>query len=442
MSHVFISYSKKNREYARAIADKLLDEGFNVWIDDRIDYGENWERVIFKAIDDCAAFIVLMTPQSYESIWVQRECHYAEKRGKPPFPVLVDGVEEFPRYGLTQYVDVRGGVLPPADFYERLARFAPRSSDHPGAEVMSEPQDKAIRHEDITETAEFSVLIDDDDKDDNVIPDEASRQPPPPPVTSQVTPSAVPAAAPTPTPTPAAQPAKQQGLMVSSILALLVMLGIIGALLFNNAGDNGGESGIVDMEATSPEEYFTLGMDLEAKGRYADALEAYNWAIDLDSTQSNYYIHRAFAYHNLEDFEAAIADLTTALEMGTSYESQVYADRAEAHYRLGDYEAALGDYDMALSTTDDDGLLVMYFKGRGDVQMALESYDRAIDDYFSGMEINDDPVFYWALGDAFYAIDAFDDALEKYRRYVERVGEANAIPYVLDRIVELEEKVE
>ncbi|MBE2271842.1 MAG: toll/interleukin-1 receptor domain-containing protein, partial [Anaerolinea sp.] len=51
MSHVFISYSRKNQPYARMLADELLRRGFDVWIDDRIDYGEDWEDVIWKALD-------------------------------------------------------------------------------------------------------------------------------------------------------------------------------------------------------------------------------------------------------------------------------------------------------------------------------------------------------------------------------------------------------
>src|SRR5262245_39492281 len=125
MSHVFISYSRQNQDYAHKLAEKLQQEGFEVWIDDRIDYGDTWERVIFKAIDDCAAFLVIMTPQSYESDWVLRECQYADKRKRPQFPVLLEG-EEFPRYVSTQYADVRSDKLPPDDFYQRLAKFAPR----------------------------------------------------------------------------------------------------------------------------------------------------------------------------------------------------------------------------------------------------------------------------------------------------------------------------
>jgi hypothetical protein len=64
MSHIFISYSKKNRAYARAIADYLLTHGFDVWIDDRIDYGDEWWDVIVRTIRECAACVVILTPES------------------------------------------------------------------------------------------------------------------------------------------------------------------------------------------------------------------------------------------------------------------------------------------------------------------------------------------------------------------------------------------
>lgn len=127
MSHIFISYSKKNKRYARKLADHLITSGFDVWIDDRIDYGENWERVIFQAIDACKVFVVIMTPESYESDWVLRECQYADRRKKPQYPLLLDG-EGFPRYITTQWADVRDESLPPEEFLGELAEHAPRKA--------------------------------------------------------------------------------------------------------------------------------------------------------------------------------------------------------------------------------------------------------------------------------------------------------------------------
>lgn len=39
MSHIFISYSHKDSEYAHKLADALKEAGFEVWIDGRSDYG-------------------------------------------------------------------------------------------------------------------------------------------------------------------------------------------------------------------------------------------------------------------------------------------------------------------------------------------------------------------------------------------------------------------
>jgi formylglycine-generating enzyme required for sulfatase activity len=126
MSHVFISYSKKNKDYARRLADYLLENGFDVWIDDRIDYGENWLDTMFRAVCDCAAFVVIMTPEAQQSRWVQREVAWADEREKPFFPVLLDG-ENWPVFVLTQYADARDGHLPNEQFLEELAEHVPIS---------------------------------------------------------------------------------------------------------------------------------------------------------------------------------------------------------------------------------------------------------------------------------------------------------------------------
>lgn len=136
MSHIFISYSRKDQIYARQLADELLRRGFDVWIDDKIDYGDRWQRVIFKAIDDCAAIIVLMTPDSAESEWVEREYNYAHKRKKPQFPILLEG-EEFPFYVTSHFVDARDGTLPQENFYAKLRRVA-QPKDSRGAEITAQ----------------------------------------------------------------------------------------------------------------------------------------------------------------------------------------------------------------------------------------------------------------------------------------------------------------
>lgn len=119
MSYIFISYSKKNKEYTDRLVAYLENAGFNVWYDGRIDYGDDWESTIFEAIDHCTAVIVVMTPDSKASPWVRREYQYADKRQKPFFPLLLEG-EEFPFFVATQFVNVTDQSLPPQGFLTRL----------------------------------------------------------------------------------------------------------------------------------------------------------------------------------------------------------------------------------------------------------------------------------------------------------------------------------
>jgi hypothetical protein len=91
MSYIFISYSHDDHDYAKKYAAELERRGFSTWIDKRIDYGDRWFREIAKAIRDCEAFSVIMTPTAEESDWVEKEILVAQKHEKPIFPVLLPG---------------------------------------------------------------------------------------------------------------------------------------------------------------------------------------------------------------------------------------------------------------------------------------------------------------------------------------------------------------
>jgi len=88
MNHIFISYSHKDTSYAHQLADTLKEMGFEVWIDARLDYGSQWPNEIQKQLDACGAFLVIMSPRSFESEWVQNELGRAKRLRKPLFPLL------------------------------------------------------------------------------------------------------------------------------------------------------------------------------------------------------------------------------------------------------------------------------------------------------------------------------------------------------------------
>lgn len=140
MSHIFISYSHKDTTYAHGLADHLKSMGIEVWIDERLDYGSQWPYEIQTQLDSCDAFLLIMTPRSFASDWVQSELQRAKRKLKPIFPLLLEG-EPWLSVESTQYYNVRGGTFPDAKFYAAIRRVM---SNNQTASTLNFPK-KAVQ---------------------------------------------------------------------------------------------------------------------------------------------------------------------------------------------------------------------------------------------------------------------------------------------------------
>lgn len=132
MKHIFISYSHKDKEYAHKLREELQKAGFEVWIDDSIVYGVEWLKIIEKKLDECKAFIILMSKNSYASDMVQNEVTRAREKKKNIFPLLLDG-DNWLVFQAKQYVNVTDQSLPTEKFYDDLAH-AINHPDEPDVE--------------------------------------------------------------------------------------------------------------------------------------------------------------------------------------------------------------------------------------------------------------------------------------------------------------------
>jgi hypothetical protein len=91
MPHIFISHSTRNDDFARFLADHLVTAGFEVWLDeDDIRSGERWLARLQSAIEDCGAFIVVMSRAAQASEWVERETLLAMDLRKPLHVALIE----------------------------------------------------------------------------------------------------------------------------------------------------------------------------------------------------------------------------------------------------------------------------------------------------------------------------------------------------------------
>ncbi|MBN1427164.1 MAG: toll/interleukin-1 receptor domain-containing protein [Anaerolineae bacterium] len=130
MSHIFISYSREDRAYAQRVKDALDARALPCWIDDRINPGDDWWNEIDRAVAICACLVVIMTPAAKASRWVQREILLAEDRGRPIFPLLLDG-EHWSLLVDRQYVAVDAGTLPPERFFDQLTHVMREATGMP-----------------------------------------------------------------------------------------------------------------------------------------------------------------------------------------------------------------------------------------------------------------------------------------------------------------------
>jgi hypothetical protein len=150
MSHLFLSYSKKDIAFARELRERLVAEGFAVWMDEtKLVPSERWWKTIERNINQCAAFIVVMSPHSEASDWVEREILVAEGSKRPIFPVLLDG-EAWSRLGNIQHEDMQSGVpvTLPKRFRDGLASYLPPgtgTTPPPLSDVSPQPLPPAPR---------------------------------------------------------------------------------------------------------------------------------------------------------------------------------------------------------------------------------------------------------------------------------------------------------
>jgi hypothetical protein len=104
----FISYARKDSDFALRLAGDLKAKGANVWLD-RLDIrpGQKWDAEVERALNACGEVLVILSPTSVESPNVMDEVAFALDEGKTVIPVLYADCKIPLRLRRLQYVDFR-----------------------------------------------------------------------------------------------------------------------------------------------------------------------------------------------------------------------------------------------------------------------------------------------------------------------------------------------
>ena len=90
MDKVFISYSRKDIDFARKLAGDLEKAGYDVWWDiTGLHGGDDWVSTIPAAIAASKYMIVVLTPNSIESTWVRKEYTHALNLRRKIVPIML-----------------------------------------------------------------------------------------------------------------------------------------------------------------------------------------------------------------------------------------------------------------------------------------------------------------------------------------------------------------
>jgi hypothetical protein len=99
MPGTFISYSRKDQDFAKRLAGDLAFHGLDVWWDSwQMRVGDLLDVRIQEAITECTQFVLVLSSNAIESEWVQKELgfaliHATGEHSRSILPALIENVE-------------------------------------------------------------------------------------------------------------------------------------------------------------------------------------------------------------------------------------------------------------------------------------------------------------------------------------------------------------
>ncbi len=90
MAHIFVSYSRRDIDFAGKIVQALAEKDLDTWIDWKsIPKGEYWEQEIYRGIEEADAFLFLLSPDSVRSEMCNKEIAHAVENNKRILPIVI-----------------------------------------------------------------------------------------------------------------------------------------------------------------------------------------------------------------------------------------------------------------------------------------------------------------------------------------------------------------
>ncbi|MCR4743722.1 MAG: toll/interleukin-1 receptor domain-containing protein, partial [Lachnospiraceae bacterium] len=91
--YVFLSYSSKDADFMKEIVGLLQSMNIEYWkAPEKIPAGSSYAKEINRAIENCSLFLLVLSQNSQESIWVEKEIDCALNSRRVIIPYNIDNV--------------------------------------------------------------------------------------------------------------------------------------------------------------------------------------------------------------------------------------------------------------------------------------------------------------------------------------------------------------
>ena len=171
----------------------------------------------------------------------------------------------------------------------------------------------------------------------------------------------------------------------------------------------------IELEPNYAAGYSNRGITYYHLVRYEEALENFNHAIALDPNDAIPYSNRGLTYDGLGRYEYAIDDYGRAIAINPDYASAYY-NRGITYLSLGRDLEALADFNQAIAIEPN---FAAAYSNRGSAYDGLGHYEKALNDFGHAIEIDlNDADAYYNRGSTYARLGRYAEAIEDYNRAI------------------------